>query len=937
MKILTMIAAILVHGIFWFWNTLFLIVACTFLIPHLALPSISGTLAGSTPLSFAIYSVLCIVFPIICFVTALFKFKKDTATLTRIFFGFELPLFFLLLLRIVMLRDMNNGLVHLLFNFTVAFCAFIYLQCWSTNTTPSFRQSYLRFSLACIVLMVGVYFALLLLPFAIPLLFEFITVLFSWDFWAVVTQFLLNPLTLVFVLLAVATSGLFLISPLLVVYFYLKTFVTEYQSAVGRAGKSPLIAIAAGIMVVNLALFITLNQQPQPAVFAALEEIEKQGLHPGQIEDKLAAREGLVNAYLAAWRYVSPQATSNAVTRSFQNAFGSDTSAIAIASQTLFNTVAKPFLYTGDNFQEEHDKAAEYYAQIFDSPIAKAEKDSILRSIEVTWERESAAAGLINAASETVLVRQQRIDVEVLEGTARVSVFHQLENQTFNPHEVTLHFTLPEEAVLTGLWLSDDPDDLKKYPYVLAPRGAAQQVYNNEVTRRVDPSLLEQVGPRQFRLRAFPVPARTHAARAGGRNFGYSWTKSDAEALFIKFDYETLPTPNGHWPAPVLLEKRNLYWDASTERYLNGETFNEQAWLPKHLGPALDPGKTLATNMGDFVIKATPIGTSSLSTVPLPQGLRFAVLVDGSYSMRSKVDSIKSALAELTQQGVTTATWLCQTSCQTPVTDIGQSAFFGNAHVLQQLQGLQAEIDVSAYDAVVVLTDAGSYELERALTSTPEGRVAAIETLLLVHLNGELPYAYNDQILAMLRHGNSGIATSMTDALRNYTLRIGLHTTAAHSQPILSPQLFAVTENYAWTTEAHDAIGEATASQGLQKMAARRWLHFKANASEPLSLQTLDEIHQLAKQYNIVTDYSSMIVLVNDRQKDALKDAENAADRFDREVETGTEDISSPSDVFSVVAVPEPEEWMLLGIAALFCGVIYRRRKYPSYSIALPA
>jgi putative PEP-CTERM system integral membrane protein len=75
-------------------------------------------------------------------------------------------------------------------------------------------------------------------------------------------------------------------------------------------------------------------------------------------------------------------------------------------------------------------------------------------------------------------------------------------------------------------------------------------------------------------------------------------------------------------------------------------------------------------------------------------------------------------------------------------------------------------------------------------------------------------------------------------------------------------------------------------------------------------LKTLDAIHAIAKQAQIVTPYSSMLVLVNDAQREALKQAEAADDRFEREVETGDEDLTQPGDPVNV-----PETSTLLGIA----------------------
>jgi putative PEP-CTERM system integral membrane protein len=70
-----------------------------------------------------------------------------------------------------------------------------------------------------------------------------------------------------------------------------------------------------------------------------------------------------------------------------------------------------------------------------------------------------------------------------------------------------------------------------------------------------------------------------------------------------------------------------------------------------------------------------------------------------------------------------------------------------------------------------------------------------------------------------------------------------------------------------------------------------------------------------------------MIVLVNDRQKQALKEAEAASDRFDREVESGKEQLSKPLDPLTVSGVPEPEEWMLLGLVAISLVVLIRRQR----------
>ncbi|HEY9782191.1 MAG TPA: hypothetical protein V6D09_18870 [Leptolyngbyaceae cyanobacterium] len=69
------------------------------------------------------------------------------------------------------------------------------------------------------------------------------------------------------------------------------------------------------------------------------------------------------------------------------------------------------------------------------------------------------------------------------------------------------------------------------------------------------------------------------------------------------------------------------------------------------------------------------------------------------------------------------------------------------------------------------------------------------------------------------------------------------------------------------------------------------------------------------------------IVLVNEQQRQQLKLAQANRDRFNREVESGQEQLSQPANPFTVSGVPEPEEWMLIGIVAIaLLFLAYRRQ-----------
>ena len=65
------------------------------------------------------------------------------------------------------------------------------------------------------------------------------------------------------------------------------------------------------------------------------------------------------------------------------------------------------------------------------------------------------------------------------------------------------------------------------------------------------------------------------------------------------------------------------------------------------------------------------------------------------------------------------------------------------------------------------------------------------------------------------------------------------------------------------------------------------------------------------------TPYSSMIVLVDARQQQLLDKLANQDDRFQRELEQ----IGETSPV-TVTGVPEPHEWLLIGLALLILAWI---------------
>jgi putative PEP-CTERM system integral membrane protein len=232
--------------------------------------------------------------------------------------------------------------------------------------------------------------------------------------------------------------------------------------------------------------------------------------------------------------------------------------------------------------------------------------------------------------------------------------------------------------------------------------------------------------------------------------------------------------------------------------------------------------------------------------------------------------------------------------------------------MLAQFQTLSQSAANPRYDAIVAITDRGSYELTADKTQ-PKSMPAP---LWMVHLGG-LPSAYDDATLAVIQSSGGSVSTDVKTVMQRIA-----------TSPSLGQQtsLLSMVDNYAWfLTQTADPAAKLS-DEGFEPIAARQWVTQVSQSLKPTQLKELDAVHVLAKRYNLVTPYSSTIVLVNDRQKQDLKNAEQGKDRFQREVE----DQPSPSPSTTVSATPEPAEWLLLAISIVLLGMVYRRNSTKS-------
>jgi len=918
------------YALFWSWNSIFAVLTIFLLSKEVATPILRGAWSGAVPIDYAIYVSVIFIVPLASIVIALIpRFAGNDTLLIRLFYVVEIPLFLLFLARLSIFTELNAGSAHLAIVYIIAVLSYS-MHLFHKPSTQNNSLALLRIITATLGILIAIYIALFCVFFVPPLLKVFFVQIFKfgWSYHLVT-----HPLELLFEIFVFVTVAVFAALPVAIIYFHIQHFIEIWRNLPATLTGKIKVGAVATVCLVNLALFVGINQQDQQQIFkrygspTQLDEKAKLEI----LENQSAIRSSLLNTYLSSYRYMAATENNNLLAFLYSDVFGFSTTGFAATVQNAFNTVAKPFTFQGNMYHDKENAKALYEA-LFDEAIERAEHISIQNALKANWKRDGMEAGLIDINRERVKLAAQNLQIHESARSAEFILQESYHNMTYNDQEILYYMRLPEHSVFTGLWLSDDPDNPEKYRYQIAPRGAAQRVYNNQVKKRRDPALLEQVGPDQYRLRVFPVPALS--ANNGSND------PAKPSGLYLKLRWVQALSNDGYWHMPLLLEKRNVFWNSERQLVVNGSRDNiSQDWLPGRIRaysakPLADAVISLAPDIR--VVKEAK-NAEKLALIPV----RLAVVVDSSFSMNQHQAALMKQLDQLnqlTQSSEVSAQLYCPRQIQRdailPVATkrltqlklvafdnsqslLQQCLFFGNSGNVATLASLQ-EKDLSEVDAIVLITDQGAYEIKEH----QHWQINAKQPIWLVHLDNAYPYAYDDRLLDALQLSGGGSADTIQEVYSNLltfnknTFVKGRLTKSALWQFIKDPQ----------------PITESFNDPNLKILAAQQYILFhylqKGNASG-----VLGQLHKLAQTYSIITPFSSMIALVNQEQKQELADLSRSDNKFKREIENGDETIVSPANVFNVSAVPEPGEWALILCILILTGIIAmterrQRQKY---------
>ncbi|MBI5301829.1 MAG: TIGR02921 family PEP-CTERM protein [Chloroflexi bacterium] len=950
-KVLTVISPrVLGYGLFWSWNIIFVAFMVLGFAPQVLPDLITAVQLGTIPIQFLVFGITLTLIPIVAVILGATRLRRSPGGLVILWYAVQAPLMFMLALRFFLFRDLTPAVAFLMTIATLGMATLLWQILDQNIDARGAVLTHVRVIGLTLLLVIDLYGSLWVAFYTVPVIGE------SWNIlgqilrgiWEALVRFdwrdLLRmgwaaPFAFLGTLLFAYTATLFVGAPIAVPIIAVYAWQRGVRALVARTNALRASALAAVVVVACALIFAQTTQQPQRAVFALLKIAPT---NPNEaramLDQQDAIRAGLLNTYLAQFRYISAVGEVQHIRDLYTSMLKLSPPQTASVEQA-YESVARPFLYEpvnppatdnrvdGRALREEPAQAAKLYRDFFDERIIDGEHDTIANAVRSTWSRTQAEAALQAVDDREILLTRQEITITENNDWADVELYEVYQNQTDMRQEVVYYFSLPESAVVTGVWLGNGTNRATRFAYRVAPRGAAQAVYRNEVRRNMDPALVEQIGPRQYRLRVFPIEPRRWTRERGAM----SSTITDGPAMHMWLTYRVLVRENT-WALPHLAEKRNVYWDARTTRLVNGMPMNAdgETWLPVSIA-ATPPIKATIHRVdfanGETVI-ARPVAASELPK--LPPTLKLAIVLDRSRSMQKHAAEVKTTLARLAQiSGAAMDVYLTSSQYrgETPTRislrelDVNSITYIGGQNageLLAQYEQLRAG---NAYDAILVITDGSGYEL-----GEPTVKIAVPNApVWMLHLGGELPLGYDDATLEAIQASGGGAAGDIEDALARIAVGLGRNLVASLGDAPANATADWV-DGYAWFTVPARANNSSTAPDGFATFAARRVIldtMYRERASLK-QLKTLDHLHALAMQNSIVTPYSSMIVLVNAQQEQLLKKLEQQGDRFDREVEEVGETVPQAA---SITAVPEPHEWLLLALAAAMLGwYAYKRR-----------
>ena len=255
------------------------------------------------------------------------------------------------------------------------------------------------------------------------------------------------------------------------------------------------------------------------------------------------------------------------------------------------------------------------------------------------------------------------VDVRIDERVARTRTDQIFTNHAEWEVEGIYEFTLPEGAIITDLvlWIGD-----KRIQGLIMEKEEARRVYDDIVRQRIDPALIEQLTPNQFRLSIFPFPAQ------GSRRVEFEYMQLlDARNGRIDYTFPLAPETDQALQMELFVLRARVRSQHAFEATTSGLPRLTEVGRPDAHTANVFYGDEDLTPREDFTLSLQRIGDLELPTVlsfapeqdealgyyalwlpplpeltegdPLPRSLTFVIDISSSMQ-RGKLEAVKGAL-----------------------------------------------------------------------------------------------------------------------------------------------------------------------------------------------------------------------------------------------------------------------------------------------------
>ena len=255
------------------------------------------------------------------------------------------------------------------------------------------------------------------------------------------------------------------------------------------------------------------------------------------------------------------------------------------------------------------------------------------------------------------------VDVRIDERVARTRTDQIFTNHAEWEVEGIYEFTLPEGAIITDLvlWIGD-----KRIQGLIMEKEEARRVYDDIVRQRIDPALIEQVTPNQFRLSIFPFPAQ------GSRRVEFEYMQLlDARNGRIDYTFPLAPETDQALQMELFVLRAHVRSQHAFQATTSGLPRLTEVGRPDAQTANVFYGDEQLTPSEDFTLSLQRTGDLELPTVlsfapeedealgyyalwlpplpeltegdPLPRSLTFVIDISSSMQ-RGKLEAVKAAL-----------------------------------------------------------------------------------------------------------------------------------------------------------------------------------------------------------------------------------------------------------------------------------------------------